>query len=303
MLDRILVPLDGSVTAEAIVPHLRRLLRRLDSEVILLRATEAPLAELPPVAIEAALGAAREYLLGQKERLEQEGVRVRVEARLGPAAGTILEVAREQNASLIAMATHGRTGLTRALFGSVAEHVLLKCTVPVLAVRPFWSYDLLPAPSKEGQPFRRILLPLDESAASTAVLGPALELAKLFEASLVFLHIAESAKKGKTKTESDPHAPEKAWLEKAAREARSQGLETLSIVEEGEAPSAILENARRRGCDLIAMTTHGRSGIGRLAVGSVTEKVLRNATLPLLVVRAAKEDPKKPARKAAKTRS
>jgi nucleotide-binding universal stress UspA family protein len=302
MLERILVPLDGSVTAEAILPHLRRLLRRHDSEVILLRAAEAPLTELPPVALETALGAAREYLLGKQERLEQEGVRVRVEARLGPAAGTILEVARERNVSLIAMATHGRTGLTRALFGSVAEHVLLKCTVPVLAVRPFWSYEVLPANPKEGEPFRKILLPLDESPASTAVLGPALELAQLFEASLVFLHIAESARKGQAKREPGDFASEKAWLEKAAREARSLGIETVSVVEPGEASSAILENARRHGCDLIAMTTHGRSGIGRLAVGSVTEKVLRNATLPLLVVRATREEQKKPARKVAKTK-
>ena len=65
-------------------------------------------------------------------------------------------------------------------------------------------------------------------------------------------------------------------------------MEAATIVDKGEPVKAILDNARFHGCDLIAMTTHGRSGVSRLVVGSVTEQVLREATLPLLVVRAEK---------------
>lgn len=289
MLERILVPLDGSVTAEAVLPHVRRLLRRHDSEVILLRVANPPAAEEQMSLIEATLAAAREYIVGVKDRLEQQGVRARVETRIGPPAGTILDVAEEEDVSLIAMATHGRTGLKRALFGSVAEVVLRKSPVPVLAVRPFWTYELLPPGRPETQPFKGILVPTDRSEASMAVLGPAIDLAKLFEARLVFLHVVEKESPGARK-----------HLEEIA--AKAWGVETAVVVDRGDPAKGILGNARFHGCDLIAMTTHGRSGISRLAVGSVTEQVLREATVPLLVVRAPKKAKKAAAKAAGKAK-
>ena len=280
MLDRILVPLDGSVTAEAVLPHLRRLLRRHDSEVILLGVANPPPVEAQLVLVEASLSAAREYITGVKARLEQQGVRVKAEARVGPPAGVILDVAEERDVTLIAMATHGRTGLKRALFGSVAEHVLRKSPVPVLAVRPFWTYELLPPGRTETQPFKSILVPTDLSTASAGVLAPAVELARLFGARLVFLNVLDSSGKG------GDEGLAQARLKEFASKAR--GVEAATIVDKGEPVKAILDNARFHGCDLIAMTTHGRSGVSRLVVGSVTEQVLREATLPLLVVRAEK---------------
>ena len=110
MWEKILVPLDGSETAEAILPHVRRLLRRHDSEVILLRVAHPPIAEEQVTVIEASLAAAREYVVGIKDRFEQQGVRATAEARVGPPAGTILEVAEERDVSLIAIATHGGSG-------------------------------------------------------------------------------------------------------------------------------------------------------------------------------------------------
>lgn len=280
MLDRILVPLDGSVTAEAVLPHLRRLLRRHDSEVILLSVANPPPVEAQLAIVEASLSASREYITGVKARLEQQGVRVKAEARVGPPAGVILDVAEQRDVTLIAMATHGRTGLKRALFGSVAEHVLRKSPVPVLAVRPFWTYELLPPGRTETQPFKGILVPTDLSAASEGVLAPAVELAKLFGARLVFLNVLDPSGKG------GDEGLAQARLKEFASKAR--GVETATVVDKGEPVKAILDNARFHGCDLIAMTTHGRSGVSRLVVGSVTEQVLRDATLPLLVVRAEK---------------
>ena len=292
MLDKILVPLDGSVAAEAILPHVRRLLRRKDSEVLLLRVAVPPPVEEQMSMIEASLAAAREYVGGIKERLEQQGVRARAEARLGPPAGTILEVAEEKNVSLIAMATHGRTGLKRALFGSVAEQVLRKSTAPVFVVRPFWSYELQPPGRTEARPFKGILVPTDRSEPSRAVLAPAIEIARLFGARMVFLNVLEP---GRDKAGDEGLARER--LQEYADQAK--GLETAVVVDRGEAAKTILDNARFHGCDLIAMTTHGRSGLSRMVVGSVTEKVLRDAALPLLVVRAAKVKAKKTAAKAA----
>jgi nucleotide-binding universal stress UspA family protein len=286
MLEKILVPLDGSVTAEAILPHVRRLLRRQDSEVILLRVANPPAAEEQMLAIEASLAAAREYIVGIKDRLEQQGVRARAEARMGPPAGTILDLAEEEGVSLIALATHGRTGFKRALFGSVAEHVVRKSPVPVFTVRPFWTYELLPPGRTENQPFTSILVPTDRSERSIQVLGPAIELAKLFEARIVFLHVLDPDARRKAQGKVTDEALARDRLKEFAGKAEARGVKTLAVVDQGDVAKSILDNARFHGCDLIAITTHGRSGLSRLVTGSVTEEVLRKATLPLLVVRA-----------------
>ncbi|HXX92177.1 MAG TPA: universal stress protein [Planctomycetota bacterium] len=295
MLEKILVPLDGSVTAEAILPHVRRLLRRHDSEVILLRVANPPAAEDQMLMIEASLAAAREYVVGIKDRLEQQGVRARAEARVGPPAGTVLDLAEEEDVSLIAIATHGRTGLKRALFGSVAETVLRKSPVPVFTVRPFWSYELLPPGRTEAQPFKNILVPTDRSERSIAVLGPAIELARLFEARIVFLHVLDPDSRTKAQGKFSDKALAQERLREFAQKAESRGVKSVVRVEEGDVAKVILETAREAGSDLIAIATHGRTGLSRLVTGSVTEEVLRKATLPLLVVRS-----QKPARKAKK---
>src|SRR6516162_5445884 len=115
MIERIVVPLDGSATAETILPQVRRILRRAGSEITLVRAIVPPLAEdaMTMTAAEARLDQARNYVSGVERRLKETGVRVKSVTRVGAAAGVILDVAREERASLIAMATHGETGLKR----------------------------------------------------------------------------------------------------------------------------------------------------------------------------------------------
>jgi nucleotide-binding universal stress UspA family protein len=169
MIERIVVPLDGSLTAEAILPQVRRMLYRNDSEVILVRAVNPPMVENAIVLAEAELAAAREYILGQMERLEKAGVRAKFVVRIGSPVGVILDVVEEHRATLIALATHGATGLKRLLFGSVAEGLIRKSPVPVLLMRPFWSMrsrlrapeharaDRAPSPTRPllGGPARR----------------------------------------------------------------------------------------------------------------------------------------------------
>jgi nucleotide-binding universal stress UspA family protein len=144
MIERIVVPLDGSALAEEILPQLKKVLYRADAEVVLVRAVIPPPVEDGVVIAEAPLGVAREYLRGVQDRLTQQGARVTTRTLLGSAAGVILDVAEEDEATMIAMATHGETGLKRLLLGSVAEQVLRNSPVPVLVTRPFWSYELLP---------------------------------------------------------------------------------------------------------------------------------------------------------------
>ena len=192
MIDRIVVPLDGSRVAEQILPHLRRLLFRHDSEVILVRAAVVPPVESSVMLMaDALLAGARDYLMKVQDRLVEQGARVKSVARLGSPVGVILDVAREERATMLALATHGETGLKRLLVGSVAEALLKKSPVPVFVVRPFWSYELLPrrVDMDEHRPIRKILFSLDESDDAKDPLSPLVELAELFGASVVLLKV------------------------------------------------------------------------------------------------------------------
>lgn len=142
MYKRLLVPLDGSKTAEAIVPFVLEIAGPLDIEVVLLRVV----VPIPPSVVEGTRqvvvedvetrqAEAETYLSGLAGELRDRGVRVRTEVRRGDPVTEIASAARELEADLIAMTTHGRSGLGRLLFGSVAEAVLRTTELPVLMMR------------------------------------------------------------------------------------------------------------------------------------------------------------------------
>jgi nucleotide-binding universal stress UspA family protein len=138
-----LVPLDGSVSAEAILPFAEQVAGPLDAEVVLLRVLEPP----SPIELVASAGVvtpdtftlreidAKRYLSEIERRLSKKGLRVRTRVTLGSPAEEILAAARSTGADLIAMATHGRSGVARVLLGSVAESVLRAAPLPVLLIR------------------------------------------------------------------------------------------------------------------------------------------------------------------------
>lgn len=284
MIERIVVPLDGSLTAEAILPHVRRLLYRQDAEVILVRAVVPIPSENSIMLVDAELGAAREYVLGQVDRLERAGVRVRHVVRIGSPVGVILDVAEEMKATLIALATHGATGVKRFLFGSIAEGLLRKSPVPVLLVRPFWSYELVPAGGVEHRPIRNLLLAVDGSDLALGAIPAVVELADLFETRVVLLRVLEETKR-KAVTADDRAEAEK-QLKALAKSIEKKGVESVVLLEAGEPADQILKAVQAHDIDLIAMTTHGRSGLSRAVTGSVTEEVLRKAEVPMLVTRS-----------------
>jgi nucleotide-binding universal stress UspA family protein len=143
MYERVLIPLDGSELAEAILPFAEQVAGPLDAEVVLLRVVEPP----SPIAGLGANGVigpdalflrqleAKRYLEAVADRLAARGVRARAVLGLGTPASEIVETAKAERADLIAMTTHGRTGLRRAIFGSVAAAVLRDAAIPVLVIR------------------------------------------------------------------------------------------------------------------------------------------------------------------------
>jgi nucleotide-binding universal stress UspA family protein len=153
--ERVLVPLDGSELAEAILPFVEQVAGPLDAEVVLLRVIEPP----SPVELMASAGVvapdiftlrdmdAKTYLSAVERRLSKKGLRARTRVTLGgPPAEEILAAIKATSADLVAMATHGRSGLGRALFGSVAESVLRASPVPVLLIRMTAKSDAAPGP-------------------------------------------------------------------------------------------------------------------------------------------------------------
>jgi nucleotide-binding universal stress UspA family protein len=277
MIERIVVPLDGSLTAEAILPQVRRVLYRNDSELILVRAVQPMMVENAIMAAEVELAAAREYVLGQLERLEKAGVRARYVARIGTPAEVILSVAQEQKATLIAMATHGASGVKRFLFGSVAEAVIRQSPIPVLLVRPFWSYELASAVRPEKMPVRNVLVPVDGSDLSLEAVPGIVEFADLFESRVMLLRVLG---------EGEDKADAERQLQSLIRTFEKRGVEAVALVEKGDPVEEILKTVGSHAVDLVAMTTHGRSGLSRLVSGSVTEQILRRATVPVLITRS-----------------
>jgi nucleotide-binding universal stress UspA family protein len=271
MTTKILVPLDGSPLAEQVLAQVRRVLRREDAEVVLLQV-------VPDDA--GALAVGRTYLERLREELRAQGAQAVSRVVTGDPAAKILEVAQELSVSLIAMSTHGRSGLSRAVRGSVAERVLRHASRPLLLVTP--------RVKPEGElAIRRILVPLDGSERSAEVLPIATSLAKLYGAELILFYSIELAVMLDPIVSATPlitEAEATGLLEIHRR--RVTGVPTRTRVAMGPAAQMILEVASQEHVDLIAMTTHGRSGISRWFYGSTAEQVTRHTSIPLLIKRS-----------------
>jgi nucleotide-binding universal stress UspA family protein len=145
MYQRILVPLDGSTLSEAVLPHAEKLARALDVEIVLLHVDASPaptfdphesLLAPQPEEVKIMRADEKHYLKVMCSKLEGKGLRVTYLLRDGMVAETILEAAEIEQADLIAMSTHGRTGMLRLLLGSVAEQVVQHSKIPVMLIRP-----------------------------------------------------------------------------------------------------------------------------------------------------------------------
>ncbi len=282
MFERILVPLDGSEIAESILPQVTRLLRRQDCHLHLLRVVDVhPGADFDaPVDLAGRWAEAEKYLNYMAKSLGDRGIRLRTSVVQGNPADVIRETTIREKIGMVAMSTHGRSGIRRWLFGSVTEKVLRsKLEVPILVVRSFPT-----AASASGE-IRRILVPVDGSGAALAVIPSAVELARLFGAMIVAVHV--------TKQEfSFPlEATPEHRLGRAVEALREAGADAVGVLAEGDPGCEILEACRVHCADLIAMTTHGRSGLSRWVLGSVTEKVLRASEVPMLVVPGFQVEP------------
>ena len=144
MYQTVLVPLDGSKRAETILPHVEELARQSHAKVVFLEVLEPNAAMVTPYdmvpyidaeALEQRKAEATTYLAGMVGEMREKGIDAKKVAEQGPIVRTILDVAERENADLIAMASHGRSGLARVFYGSVAAGVLQSADRPLLIVR------------------------------------------------------------------------------------------------------------------------------------------------------------------------
>jgi nucleotide-binding universal stress UspA family protein len=274
MFNKIIVPLDGSSLAECALEPAVALAAAGQLELILISIPAFEKILLPGAAgngfawpdqlLELARDQSESYLAETALRLGPERLQVRTEVREGDVAGAIVDTAAAEGASLIVMSTHGYSGLTRWVLGSITEKVLRASTCPVLAVR-------------STAPIGNLLIPLDGSLLAESVLEPALEVAHALAAQVTLLRVVDF--------DNASYEEAKDYLHKTADRYRHLADMGQPVVMFGPAAQSILEVAQTHHIDLIAMATHGRTGLRRWVYGSVTEKVLRSAGRAMLVVR------------------
>ncbi|MFN8558493.1 MAG: universal stress protein [Dehalococcoidia bacterium] len=305
----ILVPLDGSPMAEAALPYAETLAEitgaglRLLSVVAreprgLTNRSERVAGELE----QAGRDAAERYLAEIAAVPRERGLTVATVVEVGDAAAAIMAAAGAGDVALIVMATSGAGGVDRWILGSVADRVMRQASRPTLLVRP--PYTALPRRVVQVQ---RIMVPLDGSPSAEAALRPAVDLATATGAALVLVTVEPWVTLGRAPDAAMPSLKE---VEQRAAEAAAAyldrvrvtlpaGLPCEVVVLRGRPAEALVDFALHERIDLVVMTTHGRGGLRRMALGSVAERVVRSGVPALLVRQQARPPVPAPAAAAA----
>jgi nucleotide-binding universal stress UspA family protein len=302
----VVVPLDGSVLAERALPLAKAFLPA-NGELVLIQVlpesgalTELATADLlTPAELEADQHAeARGEMESVAQRLRGEGVPARVQVLEGDPVQVITRVAAKLEAELIVMATHGRGALQRLAHGSVADGVSRHATTPVLLVRVrnASDHDLADAP------VRRLVIPHDGSETAAQAVPVAVKYATALDVPVLLVR-AVSPSGDVPMSFSPAGGPDAvsaavyeevledqeddalASLDAVKTEMVNQGIAVTAEVMVGTA-AAVIQELHTPG-DVVVMSSHGRSGIGRWLLGSVAEKLVREGTAPVIVVPAA----------------
>jgi len=287
MYSKILVPLDGSPLAVQILPYVRLLAETDNIPVELLWVNDVEIAQWPlRLGNEYLRQAAAKYLAAVK-RIDS------IEAD-GKPAEEIVRRATAEPRCLIAMATHGMSGMRRWLIGSVASKVAQLAHNPMLLVRPTENAD--PAAAID---IKTIFVPLDGSGLAEKALAHAVALAKRLKLAVQLLRVYALPSdayivadgviaQGAAQFREATHKEAESYLDGKVETLRAEGLDhVIGTAIEGDAASEIIELAAKTANSLIVMSTHGRSGIGRWLLGSVAEKAIQYSRAPVLLIRAS----------------
>lgn len=298
MFTKLLIPLDGSKTAETVLPYAHFLAANLKTPIELLSAVDvAEIASHIPAdrarhlntLVDEGMRHSQAYLKSVADMFP--GVSIKCTVENGRAEDVIVERAAVDKNTLITMATHGRSGLNRWLLGSIAEKVLRGAGNPLLLIRAREE-----APIRDQARINSVAVPLDGSELAESVLPTVIELAKRLNLEIVLFRAynipyysysgadAYAINLDELLAEAKQEVSE--YLDKKATEIKKAGIEKVSyVVREGFTADEIISFTKTTPATLIAMCTHGRSGVKRWVLGSITETVARHSDDPVLVVR------------------
>jgi nucleotide-binding universal stress UspA family protein len=314
--DYILVPLDGSALSEAILPHAVAVAQATKNALLLLQVLE-PVFEpifgalgLPDSVEEKQLVEMREeqfaainhYLEKFARHLRADGLEIYTKVIEGNhAANQILrEVEHEPLILTIAMMTHGRRGILHWLFGSVPAEIVQVTPRPLLLLRPQESDRTFAMLNFKVAHYQNIVVPLDASPFAEQALDQASELALAMNANLHLIsigpfphvlpvHIHKEEKESQFMMRATLHETEvkrrEQYLRQKAEQFRERGIKTHTEVASGHPAEEILGFCTQVDQTLLVMTTHGRSGLRRIVLGSVAMKVVQETHVPVLLVR------------------
>src|SRR4051794_16327382 len=300
MFVHLLVPLDGSGLAETVLPYVRALVHAFDNRptVTLVHLIERD----APASVHGArhlttVPDADTYLTELADRLRADGITVDTHVdtnEKGDTAGRIVDHAAEMRVDLVVLCAHGRSGLGRWLFGSIAQKVLAIGVAPVLLVIPVeGSEPRVPA-------FTNILLPLDGEADAEVALPLAETIGQATGAALHLLlvvptvgslsgtmaSIARFSPKVTAELLDKAGSDAVVYLDGLAERVAPSGVTVRTLVARDDPATAILNAAKRVHADLVVMASHGRAGMGGAWAGSISNKILARSPGPFLLIRA-----------------
>jgi nucleotide-binding universal stress UspA family protein len=294
MYRSILVPLDGSLPSEQSLPYAAALAQR-SGAALQLAYVHTPLLlgegtmylGTPDVQL---WEEEKKYLQSVVDRLKKAGLE-KVSAHLleGPIAETLQEHALGNGCDLIVMTTHGRGPVSRFWLGSVADQLVHRLPMPLLLIR---TREETPPPAEPE--VRNVLVALDGTPEAEQILQPAGTLAKLLGASCTLLRVVPTVVPHGVRKETAVgaaladklRAEAHVYLQRMAASLQDRGIAAQTrILAHAHPATAILNEAASGEYDLLALETHGRRGLLRLFLGSVADKVVRGASIPVLVHR------------------
>lgn len=303
MFMQILVPLDGSQRAEQAIPFAAQLARASGGLLFFVRVVDTPreIGATSPLAVaslqemlEQEQTEAAAYLEDVTASSGLKGLKTRCAVFAGPADSVLLHVARQEGIDLVVICSHGHTGLKRWALGSIARTILRQSTLPLLLLRE----QHVGLQDRLGQSICAQVALDGSPLAATALLPAGHLVAALSAPCCGALHLVRVVQRPADEKERTKHAAAIARAEQYLQTTRAMCLSALpgiqvtwAVVQADDVAEALVCLTTARGHtpeqhadDLIALTTHGRGGLQRWRLGSVSERVLRASTLPLLIV-------------------
>ena len=281
---KILVPLDGSKVAEVALPYARLIAKMYGSELILITICA-------PKCDDRSKHLCRAYLDLQAIELEPQGIKTSSTVIQGSIAENITDFSINNKIDLIVVASRGYSGFKRFTMGSVTQKVIFNTFIPVIIVKPSATEV-----SEVG--LTKILLPLDGSMFSEASIPYVEDLARVGGAEIIMLTISEPPEIPSDRSPAIKPTWEEyrdallqeveqqgtAYLERVNAIFKEKGIKVKTRFVMGKVAESIIRVSEEEEVDLIAMTTHGHTGVSRWIYGNVTRRIVDESPRPVLII-------------------